>query len=1286
MNEVSWEVKSALFYSLWNVVSLHRTEENIKRSPNFEFIHYHILNSENNTITTFEKNWFSWLLNTPSVSDELFAFATDYFTNQVTSSLNVLELIKQQKVYQSDLIQSILIQKKRISESWNTSFANSVVKSLLEWTLQLNDPRLFNASFDLIFPLMLKYNINGYDSLAIKKLSLDHESLESILKKYSEYVIADVSNLLKQSVFITPLSPKHLAEFLSKVDSWGLSVYKKNIMEIAQKSFLEHKSNMRISTKKEYEERFPEFKESIITQVSEYISQPSTEKLSFSVADLLRNQNEINAKLEDNLNRKIESNELSTNENWLQIINRHPLSKRYDATLRILKKNDGSADRVSKIIAKLEPVDGIRDAILDFINSSELMNANRSEFSQDQVKAMIPDSKFNLYFPHLFSSTFSRGAIRTKFCIAIRTSRSSRLRRAWLSEKLDDQEVRDDPPEIMGYRPALTFAHVTSQLGDQLRGGALTKTTPTRQARGLIVQGSYEKQGFTLMDTVTNRGGMQVEEEIPSFTRALENSLRTGILSHDTSFVRRWFVYNWGVSSNQSLVETIRNRAETIASSERSFWNLRVEIHNFPNHDVLNRVKRFRQTESLSTETAQLIDQIISEISSLLGVTSTVSSTIKNVIDSMPCSDQSKQELGNIIGDFSSYSPLEQLAVIEKMRKQWKEIKTKSTSSEKNIEYYQGDREIADFALTLSTQIIEKMGSARNSKDLKNINNIARSILSLMSNEDLIQHELELKYIKNLESVSTDTKLRISEKVDFITKILRNAIDQTYYSLNREFEKQDQLTAKIAIRRDDLVAQPSYFVDTVMRSTSVFALSKLADKLSEMSGDEKGTTHQINEQVFQSFIDIYNPGKTIGTLKINPDPQTLNQDDIAVFDQLPAQMLPTSGIITIGVGARLSHIQLLAKALKIPSIKVSANYKEALQKLDGKKIFFSTDSKGSVTLNEVKDNDSIDITQTQNTIEIPFPSHAFSQPLSFENASTHKELIAGPKGMNLAKLFTSPKMKGHTVDGVINPFDMFDAYARTIGIWDWVRALRYIHLKNEFLVSELTEKIRNAIRSNPIPSMDAILSAIEQLKDRTHHTGGYFIRSDTNVEDLPNFNGAGLNESIANVSLKPEAFNEAIRQVWSSPFEERSIRWRSAALQNPRIIHAEPSSLIMPTVNAKISGVMLSQGGQISANWGIGSVVESESPVEEISLSGSQPIIYSYSVSETKPIPNDQGGLKLVPVEPGTTILSTENIAELKRLSQVVESVLGKQPNGWDIEWAIDQSDRVIILQARPNM
>ena len=53
------------------------------------------------------------------------------------------------------------------------------------------------------------------------------------------------------------------------------------------------------------------------------------------------------------------------------------------------------------------------------------------------------------------------------------------------------------------------------------------------------------------------------------------------------------------------------------------------------------------------------------------------------------------------------------------------------------------------------------------------------------------------------------------------------------------------------------------------------------------------------------------------------------------------------------------------------------------------------------------------------------------------------------------------------------------------------------------------------------------------------------MRSDTNVEDLAGFTGAGLNLTLPNV-VGFDNLVRAISQVWASPFTARAFAWRQS--------------------------------------------------------------------------------------------------------------------------------------------
>ena len=195
------------------------------------------------------------------------------------------------------------------------------------------------------------------------------------------------------------------------------------------------------------------------------------------------------------------------------------------------------------------------------------------------------------------------------------------------------------------------------------------------------------------------------------------------------------------------------------------------------------------------------------------------------------------------------------------------------------------------------------------------------------------------------------------------------------------------------------------------------------------------------------------------------------------------------------------------------------------------------------------------------------------------------------------------------------------------------------------------------------------------------------------MEDLEGFNGAGLNESVKNVEFHRSEIANAIKQVWKSAFQERSVFWRAMAFHSHEIPVAVPSVIVQMAVPAKSSGVIVSRGGKswkigeglINADYGIGQVVDARQPVEEITLENGQFLRYGLTVSNQRPEIGDNGSIVLNTIEPGQRVLDDEEVLRLNHFAITIDEFLGEQEFGWDIEYAFDFEGRLWIVQARPN-
>ena len=194
----------------------------------------------------------------------------------------------------------------------------------------------------------------------------------------------------------------------------------------------------------------------------------------------------------------------------------------------------------------------------------------------------------------------------------------------------------------------------------------------------------------------------------------------------------------------------------------------------------------------------------------------------------------------------------------------------------------------------------------------------------------------------------------------------------------------------------------------------------------------------------------------------------------------------------------------------------------------------------------------------------------------------------GPKAANLGQL--KHDFPEHVVDGFVIPFGAFrqhmDQAMPGTGLSYWHYLQQTFDTANgesvgqgdrDAVILERLSHLRQAIgRMAFLPDFEtAVRDGFRSCLGVDMGGLPVFVRSDTNMEDLKDFTGAGLNLTVFNVRDEAHIF-QAIRDVWASAYTERSYRWRQRFMTNPENIY--PSILILPTVDVAKSGVMITTG------------------------------------------------------------------------------------------------------------
>jgi phosphoenolpyruvate synthase/pyruvate phosphate dikinase len=217
------------------------------------------------------------------------------------------------------------------------------------------------------------------------------------------------------------------------------------------------------------------------------------------------------------------------------------------------------------------------------------------------------------------------------------------------------------------------------------------------------------------------------------------------------------------------------------------------------------------------------------------------------------------------------------------------------------------------------------------------------------------------------------------------------------------------------------------------------------------------------------------------------------------------------------------------------------------------------------------------------------------------------------------------------------------------------------------------------------------------MADRFGPDGSYgvFVRSDTNVEDLPGFTGAGLNLTVPHV-VGFEKVWDSIRRVWASPFTERAYAWRQSHMADPE--HVYVSVLLMKSVSAEKSGVMVTtdlERGRpgwitVAANEGVGGAVDGQAAEElRIHVPSGEIRLVAQATEPLKRVLLPGGGVAKIPVKDTETILGG---AEISRLIELARTLPGRYPMLRDREGRPAPADvefgflagRLVLFQIRP--
>jgi hypothetical protein len=460
-----------------------------------------------------------------------------------------------------------------------------------------------------------------------------------------------------------------------------------------------------------------------------------------------------------------------------------------------------------------------------------------------------------------------------------------------------------------------------------------------------------------------------------------------------------------------------------------------------------------------------------------------------------------------------------------------------------------------------------------------------------------------------------------------------------------------------------------------------------------------------------------NAGLARGTLQILKPGQSVPKFDPSGIYVLPAtteDLPPVAGILTTGEGNILSHIQLLARNLGIPNVAVNKKWLARLKTMQGQQVVMAVSPRGIVQLaadgpqwNPIfeKEQGVQDVLIRPDMEKLDLDTRRFIA-LDHLRASDSGR-ICGPKAANLGEL--KRFFPEAVADGVVIPFGHFRALlgqpiepgGPTVYRWmqDQYKIIRRLEgdtRRQDQITQRFLKQMQVwIVNADPGEGFRNRLRLAMQKAFGPDGTYGVFVRSDTNVEDLPGFTGAGLNLTVPHV-VGFENVMTAIARVWASPFSERAFRWRQAYMQAPEHVYA--SVLLMKSVPAEKSGVLVTadiDSGQpgwltIAVSEGVGGVVSGQTAEElRINIQNGNVRLMAHATEPYKRVLLHEGGITKVRASGSEAVL---NEIEIKLLMEFA----GKAPRRFpslresqgrpvpaDIEFGFYQN-RLMLFQIRP--
>jgi hypothetical protein len=350
------------------------------------------------------------------------------------------------------------------------------------------------------------------------------------------------------------------------------------------------------------------------------------------------------------------------------------------------------------------------------------------------------------------------------------------------------------------------------------------------------------------------------------------------------------------------------------------------------------------------------------------------------------------------------------------------------------------------------------------------------------------------------------------------------------------------------------------------------------------------TENQMIDLAGGELVSVLNPGVAFGYLKLvkaNESNAELTPKHIAIFEDTPERIPPVAGIITLEPQTPLSHVNLLAKNRGTPNVSTATiDLIPNLSKLVDRLVAFEASRDGQITIREasIKESEAFWASRIKEKLDVPeIRSHSleyldFSSDLEPELAVTN----IGSKASNYASIqkILGPK---YVLPGFALTFSHYLAIAENPVLKDLIGSLnRDKGTLSPLEVSSRLQGIREFILTGTNTEViGKTVAVVRSLASKMPGVKKIRLRSSTNSEDLPTFNGAGLYESEgfkfedSDEKLKTKILN-VMASLWlDRAFWEREIfgidhsKVGMSILINPAFVDESANGVVMGSESAE---------------------------------------------------------------------------------------------------------------------